>query len=195
MVRNIWREKKRELHTRRVTDTCSFIASYPLQLSHSHPNLITHSNMLSPKFSLAEHLLLSLHINIRASRALIPLRRHNLIIMASQGHSLLCPRIKVILHIDTPATALSLANAPVLLERAGAVDAGLVDARAERNVVGAAVGGDGSLALRVGGRVVGAVGFDDVVFDEGVACPAVDGEVTVSLRGEGAAVVDGAGGC
>lgn len=112
--------------------------------------------------------------------------------MSPELHPLLRPSIEMRLHIDTTAAALRLPDTPVLLKCAGAVDAGLVDARAERDVVDAAVGGDGAFALGVGGGVIGTVGFDDIVFDKGVASPAVDGEVTVALRGEGTAVVDGA---
>jgi hypothetical protein len=42
--------------------------------------------------------------------------------------------------------------------------------------------------------VVGAVGFEDVVLDQGVLAPAVDGEVGVALRRVGTLEVDGAGG-
>ena len=43
-----------------------------------------------------------------------------------------------------------------------------------------------------GGRVVGAVGLDDVVLDERAARPAVDGEVAVAVGLVGAGVRNGA---
>jgi hypothetical protein len=48
--------------------------------------------------------------------------------------------------------------------------------------------------LETAAGVVGAVGFEDVVLDEGLLAPAVDGEVGVSLGGITALEIDGAGG-
>ena len=113
--------------------------------------------------------------------------------MRAQTHTLRRPRIEVGLHIDTAAGPLGLANAPVLLKGAGAINRGLVSAGRDSNVISAAISVDGTLALGVGGRVVGTEVLDDVVFDERVASPAVHSEVAVALWREGAAVVDGAG--
>lgn len=114
--------------------------------------------------------------------------------MGAQAHTLGRPRIEVRLHIDAAGGPLLLANAPVLLKGASAINGRLVSAGGDSNVVGAAIGVDGALALGVGGRVVRAEVLDDVVLDEGVAGPAVHGEVAVALGREGAAVIDGAGG-
>lgn len=96
----------------------------------------------------------------------------------------------MVLHIHTTRCTLRLADRPVLLERAGAVDTRLVGARGDEHVVVAAVGVGGSFALGTAAGVVCAEGFDNVVLDERIAGPAVDGEVPVSLGLEGAAVVD-----
>ena len=98
----------------------------------------------------------------------------------------------MVLHSNSTTNPLLRTNRPVLLERLGAIDRRLIDAGGDGDVVGAAVGGDLALDLGAAAGVVGAVGFDYVVFYEGVAGPAVDGEVAVSLGVEGAAVVDGA---
>lgn len=110
--------------------------------------------------------------------------------MRTQRHSLRSPRIKMILHVDTARAALALPDAPVLLKGARTVNRRLISAGRNSNVVCAAISCDCAFALRVRRRVVGAIGFHNVVFDQGVARPAVDSEVAVALRGEGAAVVD-----
>ena len=48
--------------------------------------------------------------------------------------------------------------------------------------------------LEAAAGIVGTVGLEDVVLDEGVLAPAVDGEVRVALGGVGALEFDGAGG-
>jgi hypothetical protein len=60
------------------------------------------------------------------------------------------------------------------------------------NLVRGAVDGDGALVLRLRGRVVRAEVLDDIVLDEGVAGPAVDGKVGVTVGVVGAGVGDGA---
>jgi hypothetical protein len=65
------------------------------------------------------------------------------------------------------ANAFALPHAPVLLERRGSVDTGLVVARRLQNVVGTAVGGNRALLLSSRGGVVRAVGLDNVIFNEG----------------------------
>ena len=56
--------------------------------------------------------------------------------------------------------------------------------RREEGVVGAKGNG-------VGGGLLCAVRLDDVVFDQGVLGPAVDGEIAVTAGVEGAGVFDG----
>jgi hypothetical protein len=82
-------------------------------------------------------------------------------------------------------------DAKVLRECAGTLDRGLVDALAGVEGVVPAVGGV-IAAERPGfsGRE-NVPGFDDVVFDEGVACPAVEGEVAWAFWGVGAGVAYG----
>jgi hypothetical protein len=97
--------------------------------------------------------------------------------MGPQRHATSLPTIKVILHGHAALGALVLAHRPVLLEGLGAVDRRLVDAGRHTNLVGAAVGLEGALGLGAAVActgVVGAVGLDDVVFDQRGAGPAVD---------------------
>jgi hypothetical protein len=104
------------------------------------------------------------------------------------------PSIKVVSSSNSTRRTLVLANTPVLVEGSGTRDGRLVCANALVDIVGRAVRGHGAHVLETAAGVVGAVGFEDVVLDEGVLAPAVDGEVGVSLGGITALEIDGAGG-
>jgi len=95
----------------------------------------------------------------------------------------LSPRIKVVARGNRAANTLHLSDTPELLERLRAVDGRLVDPRCLVDVVCAAVRRDGTFLRGSRGWVVGAVGFDDVVLDERIACPAVERDVGVYVRG------------
>ena len=111
---------------------------------------------------------------------------HYLVGVASEPHTLRVPVVEVVLNSDATARPLGLTDGPELVEGGGTVDGGLVDTLGLADLVRAAVGGDTTLLLTVLAGVVGAVVFNDVVFDEGVAGPAIDGKVCVTLRVEGA---------
>ena len=98
------------------------------------------------------------------------------------------------LHINTASDSLARPHGPILLKGLGSIDGRLVVTGGLVDVVGTAVGVDGSLVGPAAAGVVRPVGFHDVVFHEGVAGPAVDGEVAVAGGREVAAVVDGSGG-
>lgn len=76
---------------------------------------------------------------------------------------------------------LGVADGPELLECLGAVDRGLVHARGLEDVVGGAVAGHRTFLGGGRGGIVGAVGLDDVVFNERTASPSINGEVAVSV--------------
>jgi hypothetical protein len=120
----------------------------------------------------------------------VALGGHDLVVVVAQGHALGGPGVKVGGDVDGAAGTLVAADGPVLLEGRRAVDRGLVGAGADGNVVGAAVDGDLALLLGVGRGVEGAKVLDNVVLDEGVAGPAVDGEVAVAVVGVGTRVLD-----
>lgn len=103
--------------------------------------------------------------------------------MRAQLLSVLAPRIKVGTDINGSTDTLLLPNRPELLEGRCSVNTGLVGAGGLEDIVGAAVDGDGTLLLSSRGGVVGAVGLDDVVLDQGVAGPAVQGDVRVDILG------------
>jgi hypothetical protein len=118
--------------------------------------------------------------------------RNDLVVVLAKVQTIARPGVKVILHVHAATNALSSAYRPVLLERPCAIDRRLVGAGRNRDIVCAAISLEAALALRTTAGVVGAVGFDDIVLDKGIASPAVDGKIAVTLRVEGAAVVDGA---
>lgn len=91
------------------------------------------------------------------------------------------PRIKVASSVHSTAAALVVADRPVLLKRLRAIDARLIVPPALSQLVRRAVAGD--FAQNRGARrwVVGTEVFDYVVLHEGVAHPAVDGEVGVAV--------------
>jgi hypothetical protein len=103
------------------------------------------------------------------------------------------PSIEVSLHVDRSAGALVLTNRPVLLKGRGAIDRRLVGTGSLRNLVVAAVNVDRTLVLGVGRRVVGTKVLNDIVLDERVAGPAVDGKVRVAVGAVVARVGDGTG--
>lgn len=78
-------------------------------------------------------------------------------------------------NIDGPAGAVILADRPVLLEGGRSFDRGLVGAGSLEDFVGAAVHRDGALRARGRRGVVVTKALDNVVLNQGVLCPAVDG--------------------
>lgn len=96
----------------------------------------------------------------------------------------------MIRHVDGASNALGSANGPVLVKRGCAANGRLVDSSGLENVVRAAVSGDGADLGGGRGRVVRAVRLDHVVLNERACSPAIDGEVTVAARAEGARIGD-----
>jgi hypothetical protein len=139
--------------------------------------------------------LMGLDVDLRRSAALVTLSSHNLVVVISEPQSVGIPGVEVGLHVDTSAGALVPANREILLKCANSINRGLVDASLGVNVIGASVGVDGALIVASAAGVICAKVLDNVVLNQRVASPAVDGEVTVALGGKVTAVVDGAGSC
>lgn len=159
------------------------------------------------------HLLLGLHIDLRAAAALVALSGDNLVVVGTQSHA--CsgvsplhsphishiylfehtfagPGVEVVLHVHAASNPLLGANRPVLLESPSTLNRRLVIAGRLGDLISAAISLEGALLVGIASGIVRAVRFDDVVFNEGVASPAVDCQVAVALGAEVAAVVDGA---
>ena len=123
----------------------------------------------------------------------VTLSSHNLVVVLTELEALGRPGIEVGLHIDRTAGALVLTNRPVLLKGRGAINGRLVGTSSLSNLVRRAVRGDSALVLGVGRRVVGTEVLNDVVLDERVAGPAIDGKVRVAVGAVGTRVGDSTG--
>jgi len=87
----------------------------------------------------------------------------------------------VVANGDRSRCAVVLADGPILVKRRRPIDRRLIDSLSAIKVVGRPIGGDGTDERSARARVVGTKGLDDVVLDERVTSPSVDGEVTVSV--------------
>lgn len=129
--------------------------------------------------------------NAGRSTASVALSSQNHVVVIAKLLANLGPSIKVVLRSDGTTDALLRAHRPVLLESRRAVDGGLVGAGGLVDIVCSAVRLNGALLAGAGAGVVGSVGLDNVVFNERVACPAVQRNVRVDVGGvPGARVVD-----
>lgn len=106
---------------------------------------------------------------------------NDLVVVLAQVHSLTSPCIEMSLHIYRATGALVLPHRPILLKGPRTIDRRLVSTRRLRNLVGGAIASHSALVLAVGRRVVCPKVLDNVVLDERVASPAVDGKVRVAV--------------
>lgn len=119
----------------------------------------------------------SLNVDVAVSGAAVALGGDNHVVVVAHAHAGALPGLEELARVDGAAVALLLADGPVLLEGAGPLDGGLVDARRLVQSVGAAGGLERAARLRAVARVVLAVVLEDVVLHERVLSPAVDAEV------------------
>jgi hypothetical protein len=136
-------------------------------------------------------LLFGLSIDISVSTALVSLSSDDLVVVLTKVHAITGPGVKVCLHVDGSSSAKTLTDRPVLLEGAGTVDGWLVGASRNHDVVVGTIGIEATLVLGTAAGVVGSEVLNDIVLDEWVAGPSVDGEVSVALWLEGTTIVDG----
>lgn len=133
---------------------------------------------------------MGLHVDIGRAAALVALGGDDLVVVLPEVHPMASPGVEVVLHVDRASDAIGGAHRPVLLEGPCAIDRGRVVASRDVDVVGTAVSVDTAPVLGSAAGVVCPIGLNDIVLDEGVACPAVDGKVAVAARVECAAIVD-----
>lgn len=100
------------------------------------------------------------------------------------------PGVEVVGRVDRAAGAVSAADRPVLVKGGGSDDGRLVDTLGSVDVIDTAVRCNLTQLGGTGGWVVGSKVLNDVVLDERVARPAVDGEVAVSVGVVAAREVD-----
>lgn len=129
------------------------------------------------------HHLWSINRNRRTSARLVALDGDDLIIVRSKRLTIFRPGIKMRLNVDRATNTLLLPHRLELLERRCSIDRRLVGPCRLKNDVRAAVSSDGTLFLSSRARVVRAVGLDDVVLDQVVTGPAVQGNVGVDTGG------------
>ena len=128
-----------------------------------------------------------------AAAALISLGGDDLVVVRPELEAVLGPRVEVGANVDRARGAVVLADRPELVKGAGALDGRLVDAAGLGDGIGAAILGDGAELGGLRRGIVVAERLDDVVLDQRVLGPPVDGQIAVALRVEGAREVDGAG--
>lgn len=105
----------------------------------------------------------------------------DLVVVGAQVQAVLGPGSDVVGEGDGSGGTLVAADGPVLLEGGGANDGWLLGTGGDEEIVDGAVGGDGATGGGTGGWVVGTEVLNDVVLDEWVLGPSVDGEVGVAV--------------
>ncbi len=124
---------------------------------------------------------------------MVALGGDDLVVVGAELEAVLGPGVEVGADVDGARGAVVLADGPELVKGGRADDGGLVDTLGLGDGVAAAVDGDGAELAGLRRGVVVAERLDDVVLDQRVLGPPVDGQVAVALGAEGAREVDGAG--
>ena len=101
------------------------------------------------------------------------------------------PGIKMAASLHSATRALIGADREVLIEGPRAVNAGLVDAGVPGQPISTAVTGHCAQICSLGRGVIAAKVLDDIVLDEWVASPTVDGEIAVAVILVGTGILDG----
>ena len=106
------------------------------------------------------------------------------VVLTTKGHSITSPSVEMARNVDTAANRSSggflwVPDTPELLECSRTVDGRSVVSPGGKYVVPTAITCDGALQLCSGRRVVRAVRLDDIVLDENIASPTVDGQVAI----------------
>lgn len=96
--------------------------------------------------------------------------------MLAKVHAIRCPLLEVVLKGNGTAAAARVSDRNVLLEGRGTLNRWLVGLLMLPNCVGSSIAGECALDGTLLGRV--ACIFHDVVFDERVGSPTVDGQET-----------------
>jgi len=123
--------------------------------------------------------------------AVVALSSHNLVVPGrAQVHSSVLPCVEVVGKGNGSSSALVLADRPELLEGCSTDDGWLVGTGGLQDVISRAIRGNRTLLLSTGGWVVCAEVLNNIVLDERVLSPAVDGEVAVAIRAVVTAVGD-----
>jgi hypothetical protein len=112
------------------------------------------------------------------------------VIVRSEFQAKFLPGLKVVPRRNCTTDPLLSANRPELLKSTSSLNGWLVDAGTSINVVRATVRLYRATLFSLTGRIVRAVRFDDIVFDQRVASPAIESKIAVFLWVESAGVTD-----
>ena len=119
---------------------------------------------------------------------------NDLVVVGAKLHAEAGPGVEVVGESDGSGRALVAADRPELLESAGALDGGGVVALVGVDIVGVAIGGDRTFLSSTTAWVESTEVLNDVVLNERISGPAVDGQVAVAIGLVSASVGDGPGG-
>ncbi|KAI6749554.1 hypothetical protein HG530_014968 [Fusarium avenaceum] len=115
------------------------------------------------------------------ARAVVALDGKDLVVVVSEVKTNVLPGLEVSTGADGTAGALAATDGPELLEGLVALDGRSVGTGADVDVVDGTIDGDLTLLAGAGRGVVGAEALNDVVLNQRVAGPAVDGKVAVAV--------------
>lgn len=126
------------------------------------------------------------------ARAVVTLNSKDLIVVGTKVEADVLPGLEMSTGIDGSAGTLVASDRPVLLKGLVTVNGGGVDTGADVDIVDRSVNIDLTLLLATGRGVVSAEVLNDVVLNERVAGPTVNGEVAVAVGVVRTRVLDGA---
>lgn len=128
--------------------------------------------------------------DVSIAGAEVSLGGDDLVVVVADGQALAPPRGEVAAGLDCAGGALVDPHGPELLEVPVAINAGGVIAPGRAEPIGATITSDGAEVGGARARVERAEVLDNIVLDEGVAHPAVNGEVAVAVGLVAARVAD-----
>lgn len=130
------------------------------------------------------------NVNVGVTRAKVALHSNNLVVQSAQSQAQVAPCVEVVPNVDRAAGAVVAADRPVLVKGGGSDDGRLVDSLRAVDVVDAAVRGHLTQLGGAGGWVVGSKVLNNVVLNQRVLGPSIDGEVAVAIGVVAAREVD-----
>lgn len=126
------------------------------------------------------------------ARAVVTLNSKDLIVVGAKVEADVLPGLEMSTGVDGSAGTLVASDRPVLLKGLVTVNGGGIDTGADVDIVDRSVNIDLTLLLATGRGVVSTEVLNDVVLNERVAGPTVNGEVAVAVGVVRTRVLDGA---
>lgn len=129
--------------------------------------------------------------DISGSTAVVSFGSNNLVVVRAEAHAMRGPGTEVVAGGNGSGASVRLANRPVLLECSSALNGRRIGSGSLVDIVCGAVRLNSAFQSSTCRRVICAEALDDVVLDQRIGGPAVDGEVAVPVGTVGAAERDG----